>query len=718
MNKVIILVLILLYLSSLGAVERIGLALSGGGARGFAHIGMLKVIDEVGLPIDAISGTSIGAIVGALYAMGYSATEIESLCVHVDWDQLFDDSISRADLSVSQKRWAPYGNYSFTINNGFIPNLPSGFIPGERIEELLFKLFYPALNINNYDDLPIPFRCVATNLVTGKEKVFSSGPLNEAIRASMSIPSIFHPYELDGQLYIDGGISQNMPADILADLNVNHIVGLKVNSKLRSKKNLTDIIQVLDQTINIGITSKVNEAIDNCGILIEPDLDPYSSSDFTKIKDIIDRGEQEARLHIDDLRQLAAIRKKEPFSHKPLTVVPDTLRFSRIAVSGNEYLGANKVREYSGLKKDEAYTKEEIVKHIRDAYNFELFDTIYPVILKTSYGYIIDIKVQEKARKTVALNLTYNQDDKLIAGVVFSLTNLTQKNSKLLAEMKIGGKHSFSVDYAKNFGQYWGGYLRVFPYIEENKLYLYNDQHEKTGSVRSLEYGSTTGVGIFAKKILILEGYGFSYNMRLYRDISTEEVNNKKFTSSGLGVKLYHESLDDYLFPMKGSQFLAKFSVAEKGVWSDATYKKFKTTIRLGIPIIKSVSVLYRFEYGSYFKEMDVVQFDPFYFGGLDSFIGYQRSEKSAPFYKINTFTVRVKACHDLFIDEQIAGLNYANSDIWTPFKNFTLGGGIIIGYKSAVGPLRLGVGYNEDSAVNYYLSLGFDYDVFQFSRR
>jgi NTE family protein len=717
-KKAIILLGLLFCLSPVAATEKIGLALSGGGARGFAHIGMLKVIDEVGLPIDAISGTSIGAIIGGLYSMGYTAVEIESLFVNIDWNQLFDDKVSRSDLSVSQKRWAPYGNYSFIINKGLIPDLPSGFIPGERIDELLFSMFYQASSTTNFDDLPIPFRCVATNLVTGEEKIFSSGSMAEAIRASMSIPSIFHPFELDGQLYIDGGISQNLPAAVLSDMGVNHCVGLKVNSKLRSKRNLTDIIKVLDQTINIGITSKVNESIGVCGILIEPDLSPFNSTDFDKIKEIINAGEKSAREHIFQLQKLAAIRNAEPVIRNSLIPMADTIRFHRIDVSGNEYLSSSKITEYSGLYKNEYYTKEDIIRHVRDAYNFELFDTIYPIVIHENNQYTLSIKVKEKARKTAALNLTYNQDDKLTAGVVFSFTNLIQKNSKLLAEIKIGGKNALSVDYAKNFGKYWGGYFRLFPYIEENRLYFYNNEHEKTGSVRSLEYGSTVGVGIFAKKFIILEGYGFSYNTRLYREISSVEVSGKDFTSSGLGVKLYHESLDDYLFPMKGSQFLAKFSLAEKNIWSDATYKKFKTTFRLGVPLLKSVSVWYRFEYGSYFKEMDVIQFDPFYFGGLDSFIGYQRSEKSAPFYKINTATLRLEPIHDLFIDGVLGGLNYANSDIWTPFKNLTLGGGMIIGYKTIIGPLRFGVGFNEDSAMNYYLSLGFDYDIFQFSRR
>jgi len=717
-KKSILLLVLLSLLCSLGATEKIGLALSGGGARGFAHIGILKVIDEVGLPIDAISGTSIGAIIGGLYAMGYSATEIESLCVKIDWKQLFNDSLERGDLSVSQKRWAPYGNYFFTLNKGLIPNLPSGFIPGQHVDELMYSLFYPASVITNFDDLPIPFRCVATNLITGEKKVFANGSLAEAVRASMSTPSVFHPYELDGQLYIDGGISQNLPADILPGMGVTRCIGLKVNSKLRNKNNLNDIIQVLDQTINIGITTKVNLAIPNCDLLIEPDLSTFNSSDYDNISEIIAAGEAAAREHIDQLKQLAELRRQDPIQKNTLPPIPERVRLQRINVRGNEYLSSSKVKEYLDLTPGDEYTKKQILNHSRDAYNFGLFDTIYPILSKSGDEYSLDVKVNEMARKSAAINLTYNQDDKLVAGVVFSFTNLLQKNSKLLAEVKVGGRQALNIDYAKNFGNNWGIYFRTFPNIEENKLYLYNENHEKTSSVRSLEFGSTAGIGFFARKILIVEGYGFAYNTRLYRDISNIDIDDKQFTSSGIGVKFYHESLDDYVFPMKGTQLLAKFSGADSHIGSDATYKKFRLNFQTGFPLVNRLSAFYHFEYGSYFKQMDVVQFDPFYFGGIDSFMGYQQSEKSAPFYKVNTFTIRTEPINNLFLEYKIAGLNYADSDIWTPFKNLTMGGGFVIGYRSPLGPMRVGLGITEDSTLNYFISVGYDYDIFEFSRR
>ncbi|MBP7118280.1 MAG: patatin-like phospholipase family protein, partial [Candidatus Cloacimonetes bacterium] len=175
-------------LIGLCSAKGVGYALSGGGARGFAHIGVLKVLEEEGLKPDYISGTSIGAIIGALYAMGYNAAQIESLSLEIDWKQIFNSRHSRKDLYIGQKRWAPYGNITFELKDNFSPRLPSGVYNVNNVNLKLFELYAAASTVKDFRDLQIPFSCIATNLVTGKPKVFTEGSIMQALRASMSIP--------------------------------------------------------------------------------------------------------------------------------------------------------------------------------------------------------------------------------------------------------------------------------------------------------------------------------------------------------------------------------------------------------------------------------------------------------------------------------------------------------------------------------------------------
>jgi len=259
---------------------KIGLALGGGGARGFAHIGVLKVIDELEIPIDYIAGTSSGAVIGALYAMGYSAVQIEEMILDLKWQDIFDEKICRENEYIGNKRWKPYANVFFDVQKNLLPKLPSAFLSGNNLTNLLFDLTFQSSETTDFEQLPIPFRCVATNILTGERKEFSRGYLLEAIRASMSFPSIMQPFEVDNQLYIDGGILANLPVETVRNMGADFIIGIQTSSGLKSEKELVSLIDVLDQTINLRITQNVEKSAELCDILLVPDLHDISLMDF------------------------------------------------------------------------------------------------------------------------------------------------------------------------------------------------------------------------------------------------------------------------------------------------------------------------------------------------------------------------------------------------------------------------------------------------------
>lgn len=695
---------------SLYSEDKVGLALSGGGARGLAHIGILKVIDELNIKIDYIAGTSMGAVVGGLYAMGYSAVEIEVMILNNDFDNVFDEVVSREDLYIGQKRWMPYANYYFDLDEGFRPRLPEALFSGSKLINTLFDFTYTASNISDFNDLPIPFKCVATNIVTGEMKVFDNGNLHEVMRASMSAPSILEPMKLGDELYIDGGIRANLPSEIVQGMGADIIIGLQLSSGLRSKDNLDNLIKVLDQTINFSMTDNVKRSIDICDILIKPELFELSNYNFNNIRKIINMGEIAALKHIKELKELP--KRKE---RKYIEATPNKISFTKISVVGNEHLSNAKIREYVGLEKGLSYSKREILKAVKGAYNSQYFKYIYPVISYINNEYELILKVKERNRKRLGFALSSSTDQEVVVGLTLELNNYIQHNSKLLVNAQIGDKNELNVDYVKNFGKHWGIYFRAFPYAKEQKLYSYGEDHTKTNSVYSVEYGATSGIGFYARNSIAAELYGYTYRSRLYKHIG--EFENSEFYSSGLGIKLYHESLSDYIFPMHGVQFLAKLSTASEGVYSEVGNKKFYSKLRMLMPFSKTFSIKYQFEYGSHFDSKEE-EFDPFYIGGIDSFMGLYPAEKSAAIYKINTIAMRFNPIKNLFCDVQLNVLQLGDIDYWTPEDDFFKAVGIKLGYKTFLGSLRIGAAIDEDEEKHFYFSFGHNFDPFEFSRR
>jgi len=711
-------IILLLAISSVFATK-VGYAFSGGGARGFAHIGILKVMEEVGIRPQYISGTSIGALVGGLYAMGYNATEIESVFISRNWTEYFSDDWNRQELYVGQKRWAPYGNVFFRIDDNWKPQLPQSVIVGNKINLELFRIFASASDIDDFKDLPISFSCVATDLVSGELTIFDRGSLMQGIRASMSIPSILQPFPLNNTLYIDGGVSQNLPGKQVRDMGADFVIGFKANSGLRSKDRLSGLIHVLDQTINIGINNNLNEQLDYCSFILEPELMEYSATSFSSVKAIIDAGETYAREHLEELRQLANRLYSEDNADSVQRKIQDqqTFRIRSISVKGSNHLHSTKVKEYSGLVSGSDYSPEDIIIGMNNAWNSQLFDFVYPVLKKEDNDYLLEIHVQERERKYLAVNLTYDRENEFSAGLVLSLHNYLTKNSRLLAELKLGGLNELNVDMVKNFGDTYGVYYRIFPYIEEKRIYFYQD-HNKVTSARSLEYGLTSGIGLFASKMIVLEGYGFSYKTILYREVAISDTLEKSVNISGIGIKAYHESLDDYSFPLSGLKATFKTSFASKDVLSDVTVNRCELGCIAYKPLSSGLSAIGGFQFGSHFKTSNSHSFDPFHLGGLDKFAGYAYYQKSAPYYRIVQAGAVITPKKDYYLTAKVQALMYNDSENWFTDNNYAAGGLLELGYQSYLAPVKIAVAINDDGNLQYYLALGYTGDIFHFSRR
>lgn len=316
------------------------LVLSGGGARGVAHVGVIKELEKHHIPIDFIVGTSIGGIIGGLYASGYSTEELEALVDTTDWNYVLSltQDNERKDLYLSHKVAADRKQLSIRFD-GLRPILPSALSSGQRLTNFINQLTLQSLYhpVKNFDDLKIPFRCVSTDLISGKQIVFASGNLSEALRASISIPLLYNPLKKDTLELTDGGLLSNIPVDVARSLGADIIIAVNAVSPLRTATQLNNPWEVTDQIVSIMAQEKNKRALDSATVVITPDLGSYPTLDFSNLTFVKQQGVFAARMKIDAILDSINTRKINALNDaSPLSNFTFTLRSVTFSTSGTD----------------------------------------------------------------------------------------------------------------------------------------------------------------------------------------------------------------------------------------------------------------------------------------------------------------------------------------------------------------------------------------------
>ena len=300
--------------------KKVALVLSGGGAKGAAHIGVLKVLERAGIPIDIITGTSMGSIIGGLYACGNDATRLDSIIRSQDWTSVLSDKDDLRYQSLKEREHRNIYAISTTLRlNKKRRSLGGGFIIGKNIGKMLRTFTYPYNDSIDFDTLPIRFACVATDVVDNSEQVFHSGVLSEAMRASMSIPGAFSPVRKNGKVLVDGGLRNNYPADVAKEMGADYIIGVSVASKLKTAEKLSSTADILLQIVDFNCKNKFDENMSITDIPIIVDTEGYSSASFSSsaIDTLIQRGEDAAMAHWDEIVALKEKLFPTPVNPRP-----------------------------------------------------------------------------------------------------------------------------------------------------------------------------------------------------------------------------------------------------------------------------------------------------------------------------------------------------------------------------------------------------------------
>lgn len=717
---------------------KIGLVLSGGAAKGIAHIGVLKVLKKAGIHIDMVAGTSMGSIIGAFYAMGYDPDTIEKIFLTSDWVSILTDEIPRSSYSVEEKEEKQKYLVSFPLKE-YLPKLPSGLKAGHNISNLLARYTLPFMNIRNFNDLPKPFACIAENLETGKEVVLNSGHLEECIRASMAIPTVFTPVEIDGKLLVDGGLINNFPADQLKAMGADIIIGVNLGFKPFTKDELYSLTSIIEQALLLPSTeiNKKNETL--CNILIKPNVNDLSRADFKHTKHIIQLGEEAAMQKLNELQKLAdSISNFGPAPFQPEvknidSIYIDTLEFLGLVNVSKDFL-RGRLRIITPCK----ISVNAIMNDIDRVYGSQFFEKItWRIDVNQTHSALIII-AQEKNQDLLRIGGRYDSDFNANLLINVILRNKIIKGSKLSLDAILGqyrrikftylvhtdwnNKHS---DYLSNISPLR---LSMFPEIglnlEYNNFELYN--YNNGNRVSSYVYNQGK-FGIFGlSNITNSFSLGTSINVE-YSDISPKifdspaippTVRNTLANFSGF---INFDSYDESYYPSRGTKITAGLELVKdlenEGPASNNCLR-FYSKFNFAIPLSNRFTLIPAI-YTGFVKGDSIPRQYDLYCGGMNNsdinpgafpFIGLQFMELAARSMLLGGLNLQwqIVKNHYITLRSNIG----TTADLYPNLLNFPSrisGIGLSYGYNSLAGPLEISIMRSFETAKYLtYINIGY----------
>ncbi|MDW7692837.1 patatin-like phospholipase family protein [Flammeovirgaceae bacterium SG7u.111] len=534
---------------------KIGLVLSGGGAKGIAHIGVLKAMEEAGLYPDYITGTSMGSIVGGLYSIGYSTDELERIVKEVDWSMLLTNKTPMNKVTFEEKFY--YGRYllDFYVEKKKI-QFPKGVIEGQALMELFSTLTRPVHTIHDFNDFPIPFACVGTNIVTGEPVVLNKGSLAMSMRASMAIPSIFTPIKIDDQLLVDGGLVRNMPVQEVLDMGADIVIGVFVSSDLSPEKDLTSPLAILSQSAFITSAFDSREQLKNCDILITPDLEGFSTGSFSDGLGILERGNEAGQEYLEVFKNLAdSIAQFGKLNKVDKPEIFNEYNFSRVEVNGNEIIQDEFIIGKMKIEPGLPVNIKHIESRVEVIYGTQYFEKIWYEIDTSGEEQVLKLYVVERPKAQLRFSYHYDSENK--GGVVGNVTmrNWLLNRSRFIFEADLSTNPRVWIDYFKYLGKDQNTAIGAAGTFTRNELSLY----DSVGNVTSVFSSGYSSSGIKLQSTRVQSStFGVEVlwsNMVLKPKVADGLVGNfskLQYNKTAFEVFYKFDNYNDRYFPTRG----------------------------------------------------------------------------------------------------------------------------------------------------------------------
>lgn len=548
---------------------KVGLVLSGGGAKALAHIGALKVIDSLGIQLDYIGGTSMGAIIGALYSMGYSPEELEVAMRSINWEALLANEQPRQGLSFLDKGMEDRYLVSFPVRNNRIA-LPSAINYGQSILKELAWLTQKAHAVNDFSELPIPFYCVATDIVNGRAVVLDTGNLADALRASSAFPSLFSPYEVNGILLADGGLMNNLPVKQMKEKGMDLIIALDVQTIRYKKEEINSVFRILEQTSGFINAENYERDFKDISVLVKPEVPGAGIATFDMFDSIIHSGKRAALLNLEELRKIAEVSPRTEPRHTLRGGVPEKeLDISEVRIYGNESSTERFMLSKLRISAPTRKSLKQLNKAIDRLYGTQIYQSVDYRLEPTAAGAIMHLRVKERKEKAM-FRLGVHYDDDFQTAILFNYTkrNLFLKNSKLSADLAVGQSPRGLISYTYDRGYVPTLGLRLRANQFDSRLYA-NRQAITEYTYRDLS------VELFLQST-ILDVYAWGGGIQYENIDLRDEVNffplpvfdtNLSYLNYFAFIKF--DSFDRTFNPRNGMQFKGQYRTLSRQVADD-----------------------------------------------------------------------------------------------------------------------------------------------------
>ena len=707
---------------------KVGLVLSGGGAKGFAHVAVLKEIDKAGIQLDYIGGTSMGAIVGGLYAAGFTANQIEEIVKKTDFQNLLIDKIPRSTSPFFEKEYLEKTKITLPVTKGKV-GLPKAVSRGQNVLSFLFELLDSTEDVNDFTKLPIPFFCIATDVENGGEVLIENGSLPLALRASGSFPTLLDPVVLDDKLLVDGGISNNFPVSIMKSKGMDIVIGVDVEGKLYKKEKLTSVIAILNQIVSYQMYNKSKKEKEKLDVYIHPEIFEYNVVDFDKKDQILEKGRVEAEKFREVFKQISA---KQMYKKKRKLLEINTLKkhISKIGLTGSKNYTRAFVLGKLNIKEGDSISRQEISKRIyllTATKNYERVE--YQLKKQSDNSFLLNFNLKE-SNDNASLSLGAHYDFLYKSGVLanYSQKHVFTNNDLFSLDIVLGDNLRYNLNYFVDNGFYvsYGFRSRYNHFTSSSKFNSIVSQFPNINSI-NLKYTDITnqlfvqtsfdrkfalGLGLEQKHIkastetitsnnneTIIDNSNY-YNAFGYLKLDTYD--KKYFATKGYFADL---NLKWYLASSDYNNDFNPFLQAKGTLGFATTFANkltFQMTIEAGFTLDSPTSDVFDFYLGGYNQN---------YINTFVSLYGYDFAELSNNSFLKSELNLRYRFAENHYASfianyARLDGNVFKDIDV---FKDIKSGYAIGYSYNSLIGPIELKYSWSPDNKQSHWLfNLGF----------
>jgi NTE family protein len=699
---------------------RVGLALSGGGARGGAHVGVLKVLEEMDIQVDCIAGTSMGAIIGGFYAAGYSADEIERLLVETDWNRALTDQPDRKDRTMRKKEVESEFliPYRLGYNNGRL-QAPLGVIEGQHLDQIFQRILRPVLGTRNFDDLPIPFRAVATDLVTSQEVVLSEGSLPDSLRASMSVPGAFDPVRIGGRILIDGGMANNLPVSVVRDLCADVVIAVDISTPLLTEEELTSVLDVTEQLTNFLTRRTTEQQIASLGprdVLIVPELGDFSSADFQGAWETVALGEEAARSVEEELAKLATgdVRRSPPTERLARSESGYVVDFVEVRNSSvlNDELILSRLAAPVGQPLD----FDELERSLDWIYSLDVFESVTYDLAQNEagqQGVVVNARARPWGPHYLQFGLELANDfsgsSSFRIGAGYTRNALNSLGGELRVLTSIGRQDELQFDFYQPVDLEAKWFVNPKIRWQRRNYNLWLDEVQ----VAEFEIaGLDTWLGV---------GRNFSTTDRLRLDYRFGRSDASLITGylpfeyddqvdlGELVLGYQHDSVDSLYFPTAGMLHNLYYRYADDALGAALDYRQAAAAGNFVLTRGRNTATL-SYEAGYSFDDAAPLE-RWFQLGGLGRLSGLVPDQLSGRHAALASLAL-YRRLNDVQFLPAYAGLTLEAGNVWNTrdeigLNDLRYSASLFLGAESPLGPVYFAVGYSDSGDAAFYLYVG-----------